>query len=259
MSNRALFVGINLYACGQNLAGCVKDINNVAQRLLTPGDPRYGFQASEYTKLLDADATTANWKDALQAFASGAKPGDRLYYHDSHHGTTADDCDLPGQFYCAACPYDFDFSLEKMITDQFYHQLFSALPDGVIFNWCSDSCHSEDSDRIITRHPHKPRLMPGSKNRIGQKRSIVLPGALRNVAFLSGCGHDQTSADTTDPDTGQPCGACTWAYLKTLTQLTYTAPWTQISQLTNRILAQQSYTQDSCVDGGRIVRPMLQA
>jgi hypothetical protein len=252
-------VGLNLYQCGQNLAGCVNDIKNVSTRLLTPGDPRYGFQAVEYTKLLDADATTANWKDALKAFVSDVRPGDRLYYHHSHHGTRAEDCGMPGQFLNASCPYDFNFSPEKMITDQFYYQLYSTLPNGVIFNEVSDSCHSQDGDRVMTRHPHKPRLMPGSKDMTGMKRSLAsLPAALPNVAFLSGCDIDQTSADTQDPVTGAPCGACTWAYLKALDQLPPSAPWTQISQLTNRILAQAGYTQDTDPDGGRISRAMLQ-
>ena len=221
-------------------------------------DPRYGFKEIEITALLDGDATTNNWKDALRSFVSGTKPGDRLYHHYSGHGATADDCNLPGQFQNCVCPVDFDFSPEKMITDQFYHQLFSSLPSGTILNWCSDSCHSSDLDRICTKRPHLPRLFPGSKeHRLNQKRLIV-PGALPSVALLSGCGLSQTSADSQDPITGQPCGAFTWAFLQALSQLPSSATWVQVRQLTARILSQHGYSQVPDADGGRITRPMLQ-
>ena len=257
MANRMLMTGINTYpSCP--LQGCVNDIKNVTARLLTPGDPRYGFQPVEVTTLLDNNATTSNMKSALQAFVSGVSPLDRLYFHYSGHGATADNCDLPGQFQNCICPVDFDFSPEKMITDKFFHQLFSTLPNGIIFNWFSDSCHSADLDRIMTMRPHKPRLFPGSKDRSRQVQTVV-PGALLNVALMSGCGLDQTSADTQDPVTGQPCGAATWGYLAALTQLPASAPWTQLGQLLDRILRQHGYTQQPAPDGGRIDRPMLQA
>ena len=257
MANKALLVGINSYR-GCPLQGCVNDIFNTLKRITTPADPRYGFLSNDITQLLDNDADTSNWKDALQGLVANAKPLDRLYFHYSGHGATADNCDLPGQFQNCVCPVDFDFTPEHMITDQFFHQLFSTLPDGVIFNWVSDSCHSADLDRRMTKRIHRARLFTGSKDRRNQTRTIV-PGALTNVALLSGCGLDQTSADSQDPATGQPCGACTWAYLTALSELPASAPWTQISQLTNRILAQHSYTQQTDPDGGRIAKPMLQA
>ena len=256
MANRILLVGINSYpSCP--LEGCVNDIRNMTAKLLIPGDPRFGFQQSEITTLLDNDATTANIKSSLQAFVSGALSLDRLYFHYSGHGATADDCDLPGQFQNCICPVDFDFSLEKMITDQYFHQLFGTLPNGVIFDWCSDSCHSADLDRIITKRPHRTRLFAGSKDRAGQTRTIS-PGALPNVGLISGCGFAQTSADSQDPATGQPCGAFTWALLQSLSKLPVSMSKVIISQTANRILSQHGYTQQSDPDGGRADRPFNQ-
>ena len=255
MAKKALLVGINNYSSCP-LQGCVPDVNNIKQRLLTQGDLRFSFQESDITMLTDSEAITTNWKSALQSFVSGVKPGDILYYHYSGHGATSGDCELTG-FQNCTCPQDFNFSPEKMITDLYYHQLFSTLPNGVLFFWCSDSCHSANLDRDLDYHKKfTPRLFKGSVHQTNHGMRTVYP-PLPNIALMSGCMLNQTSADGQD-DSGNPAGAFSWNLLKALSALPVNTPWTSICAKTNVLLRAGGYNQNPQTDGGLQNRAMNQ-
>jgi hypothetical protein len=260
---RALGVGINTYnLAGANLQGCIYDIENSINHLITG----FGFTIENIKTLLDADATTQNWKEALKEFVSGVNPGDTLAFFNSCHGSTHEDCGIPeGSFVNAVCPTDFDFSPEKMITDVFFKDIFDDLPAGVIFNWWSDSCHSANLDRMILRPGHKHKLFPGSKIRTkDQKRfwpfnhkndSLVGVGGLPQVGFMSGCGLNGTSADAIID--GNHCGAFTTYMWKAWDSLNPNVILTDIQNKTIQLLSANGYDQVPSVDGGRILRPLL--
>ncbi len=80
---RALLIGIDQYKKIQSLNGCVNDIVNVRDTLVSTA----GLKASDIQMLQDADATTANIRKGLADLAAGAVQGQRLWIHFSGHGS----------------------------------------------------------------------------------------------------------------------------------------------------------------------------
>ena len=258
---KMLLVGINQYACGQNLAGCVNDVMDVKAFMIQ----FFGWDAANIHMLLDAAASTANIKSELQWLADVAT-GARQYYHNSSHGAQAP---INGVLCDVMCPSDFNWDLDKMVTDKDYLSIFGKIPAGCHFNWVSDSCHSGDLDRTIRpTHIKLKRLLPPQhianailelkkahiikNNAVLQSRAIT--SGLLDVGFISGCKSDQTSADT--QVSGRPCGACTNAYLRILLQ-NLKATVQQIATNMDNDLAQNGYEQLPQASGARIALPMF--
>ena len=258
---KMLLVGINQYACGQNLAGCVNDVMDVKAFMIQ----FFGWDAANIHMLLDAAASAVNIKSELQWLADVAT-GARQYYHNSSHGAQAP---INGILCDVMCPSDFDWSLERMVTDKDYLSIFSRIPTGCHFNWVSDSCHSGDLDKAI-RPPHvkMKRMLPPQhianailelkkahiikNNMVLQSRSMT--GGLLDVGFISGCKSDQTSADT--QYNGRPCGACTHFYLQALQQ-NKAATVQQITTTMHNFLTQDGYEQDPQASGHNVNLPLF--
>ncbi|MFC7621357.1 caspase domain-containing protein [Microlunatus sp. GCM10028923] len=80
---KALLVGIDDYGDPRNnLNSCLADVQHVRNRL----ERDYGFSAQNITTLVDAAATVANVKAALDTLFSGVGPDDRLVFMYSGHG-----------------------------------------------------------------------------------------------------------------------------------------------------------------------------
>src|SRR5688572_26596961 len=80
---KALLVGINQYKTIKSLNGCINDVLNVRDTLVSSA----GLNVSDIQILQDADATTANIRKGLGDLAAGAVPGQRLWVHFSGHGS----------------------------------------------------------------------------------------------------------------------------------------------------------------------------
>ena len=80
--NRALLVGINSYPTAP-LQGCVDDVQDMAGFLVES----CGFLDSDIRLLVDARATTDAIRERLTWLVSGVRPGDRVLFHYSGHGT----------------------------------------------------------------------------------------------------------------------------------------------------------------------------
>lgn len=103
------------------------------------------------------------------------------------------------------CPVDFDWMDAHMIRDKDFHALFSTIPAGVDFVWVSDSCHSGDLSKAMPRPMTTSRAFPApdhiaweiaqAKSQGVRSRSLGTASLPLNVALVSGCKSDQTSAD----------------------------------------------------------------
>jgi uncharacterized caspase-like protein len=225
MANRALLVGINAYR-DQPLYGCVNDVKDVAQFLTE----KCGFATGDVHTLIDAEATTQKIREALENWLlQGAAAGDRLLFHYSGHGSI-----LPGPdraVHDVICPVDFDYTAAHSLSDEDFRKIFATVPDGVEFNWISDSCHSGDLargwrrmaralgvGRVRARYlPPPPAVMEQiNALRREQPRTRSLARALDrlNGALIAGCQSDETSADATID--GRANGAFTYYLLKEL-------------------------------------------
>ena len=138
---RALLIGINAYPDpSHRLAGCVND-TFLASRVLQ----ERGFEAADIRVLLDARATAGAIRDRLEWLFDGADDGCERVLFYSGHGAQ-----LPG--YSAAesvdhvdeclVPYDFDWSLDRAITDNDFFRRYSELPFSARFSAILDCCHA---------------------------------------------------------------------------------------------------------------------
>jgi len=254
-------VGINTYP-GCPLQGCVNDIQNVKTYITKD----LGFSPDKVRVLTNEEATTANIFELLAWLIKDAKAGDRRYFHYSGHGAEFAGRDLekqPDGMNQVICPVDFDWTPEHMIMDVDFVNLFKTIPSGVLFNFASDSCHSGDLIKAVSKKGIRPKQYPLvpeavktqlAKARVAKLKPKGFVGGLLDVGFVSGCRYDQTSADTQED--GQPCGAMTYFYLQVL-RAKKDAPLTEIVKEMNVRLSAYGYEQQPQAEGARAGKPLL--
>jgi len=258
-TQKALIVGINTYPSAP-LEGCVNDANDVKDYLIK----NYGYKETEIRMLLDNKATTNAIKDGLDWLTKDAQAGDKRVFHYSGHGAEypGETAGQPDNLNQIICPYDFDWSEPHMIMDVEFAKIFGKMPNNVIFNWISDSCHSGDLIKIIptnTKVKITPRTYPNIPDEISIKIRKAKVANIKNkgfvngtldVGFVSGCRYDQTSADTQD-ETGRPCGALTHYFLLTLDK-NKDSSLKDVVVLLQQTLARTGYQQVPQAEGARI-------
>lgn len=220
MTDKALLVGINAYP-GCPLNGCINDVTDMAQHLVSQCE----FDQGSIRLLVDERATTQGILERLQWLIDGAKAGDRLFFHYSGHGAQVPTRNALGEVDNldeVICPVDFDWSDSHMIRDKDFHRIFASVPEGVEFIWVSDSCHSGDLSRGFQKSFSKTMPMPADINwRMKTAKALGLtprgmgtPETPINVALISGCRSNQTSADAFI--NGRYNGACTYFLIQEL-------------------------------------------
>jgi hypothetical protein len=148
--DKALLVGINRYPAAP-LRGCVNDVTDLAQFLVDS----CGFAMGDVRLIADERATKTEITDRLNWLVDGAKPGDRLFFHFSGHGTQMATRDHQGEIDGldeVICPVDFDWTDDHVIRDKDFRRVFGSIPEGCQFVWVSDSCHSGDLERVEGAH-----------------------------------------------------------------------------------------------------------
>ena len=222
--NKALLVGIDAYPKCPPLAGCVNDVNDMANFLVS----KYEFASGDIRLLVDARATTDGILARLDWLVK-SQPGDRVLFHYSGHGAQFPERNDSGQVdesYEVICPVDFDWSPARMITDKQFVSIFKKMPDGVKFNWLSDSCHSGDLDRRIGSAPRRIKVLghrrypiPADiawRQRVAVDKHLtsvrgMVAGKL-DVGFIGACQSNQESDEASFQN--RPNGAFTYFFLK---------------------------------------------
>jgi len=258
-TKKALIVGINTYP-GAPLSGCVNDANDMKDFLIK----NYGYRDSEIKMLLNDKAKTADIIDGLIWLTQDAKAGDKRVFHYSGHGAeyAYETTGQPGNMNQVICPYDFDWTPGHMIMDIDFAKMFKEMPNGVIFNWVSDSCFSGDLTKELPKNGLKivsksyPNVPEKIANRVRLAKAAKKPRGMVNgvldVGYVSGCRFDQTSADTEDVS-GRPCGALTHFFLANLGR-NLTVSLRMVVTLTDESLAARGYEQVPQAEGARIDR-----
>jgi hypothetical protein len=195
---------------------------------------------------------------------SGASAGDKLLFWFSGHGTLLPLRDANGDMKsneCAICPVDFDWSPEHAITTSGFSEIFANIPEGVIFQWVSDSCHSGDLAREMVgcgidqyRVSRQYPMPAGIAWRVETwkllgKESPSLSRAISehlHGAFLSGCQENQTSADAYIDR--RYCGAFSHYLLERL-WFSWGTPLVAVRDEVNAALAEAKYEQDPELHG----------
>ena len=151
MSDKALLCGINNYGSISDLRGCLNDVGDV-QRLLVDV---FQFNENNVKTLCDREVTKAAIKRQWQWLLRGAKPGDRLVFHFSGHGSYTDDRDGDeGEDGVdeLLCLYDMDWDKPgSYLLDDEIRELTDQIPEEVFFTFLFDSCHSGTATRMAPR------------------------------------------------------------------------------------------------------------
>jgi hypothetical protein len=149
-TRRALLIGINEYPDPANrLEGCVNDVFLMSSLL-----QESTFQPEEIRVVLNERATAAGILERLHWLLDGTCPGDERLLFYSGHGAQ-----IPGygnheeidHFDECLVPYDFDWTLERAVTDKQFSELYSQLPYDSQFLAIFDCCHSGGMSRDGSR------------------------------------------------------------------------------------------------------------
>lgn len=209
MANKALLVGINHYRMpGADLQGCVNDVTNIRDILLK----YYEYKVREIRVLVDTRATKSGILSRLEWLVRDARPGDRLLFHFSGHGSQIRDRDgdeLKDHLDEILCPHDMDWDGTYIVDDDL-KAIFSGLPKGVNLEVLLDSCHSGTGTReamamacLSPEKSAKPRFLQPpmdilcrqmDEEDLPETRLFRATNPTTHVLF-SGCRDNQTSAD----------------------------------------------------------------
>lgn len=138
---RALLVGVNDYPNpADRLEGCVNDVYLMSALL-----QEQGFDPKDIRVVLNERATADGIRERLEWLLEGSGKGDQRFFFYSGHGAQ-----LPGYGgkeevdHLDEClvPFDFDWSKEKAVTDDWFCGLYSQLPYETNFTAVLDCCHS---------------------------------------------------------------------------------------------------------------------
>ncbi|KAJ1923656.1 hypothetical protein IWQ60_005742 [Tieghemiomyces parasiticus] len=142
---KAIFIGINYFDTDAALKGCINDVKNISEFLLS----RKGFNRADCVFLTDDQSeqkflpTYANIQAGCAWLVKDARPGDSLFLHYSGHGGTQKDTnnDEADGFDETILP--LDYKERGQITDDLLNDwLVKPLPGGARLTCVFDSCHS---------------------------------------------------------------------------------------------------------------------
>lgn len=148
MPDRALIYGINEYESISDLRGCVNDVHNVSELL----QQEFDFSVRNIRTRTDEDVVLRRMKQDWKWLVEGARPGDRLVFHFSGHGSHV--LDIDGDEDDGAdeilCLYDMDFeNPSSYLKDDQIHKWTRKLPEGVRLTFILDCCHSGTATRAL--------------------------------------------------------------------------------------------------------------
>jgi len=239
VAKRALLFGINKYGGGNNLNGCLNDIDDVENKL------KVEFSDFVISKFKDSQVTCANFYNTIKSAIEVMRSGDILYLHYSGHGTQVPSHQEVNGYHEALYLMDGPF-----IDDQI-QSLQAMTPDGAIVIAKFDSCFSGDLLRELNPTYKKSRFypMPG----VAIRKKVVTRFARHKKAILkwvvfSGCSEEQTSADAYINSRFN--GAFTF-----FDNLSYDSKSTYTEELKelHKYLPSQDYEQNPTLDGDKLL------
>ncbi len=219
--NRVVWSGINKFADGNNLNGCIRDSWRRPVFLVR----HYHIKPSEI-RIFNDEQVQKNQMIKAWTWARKAP----LHWEVGHSGHGAQwPSDIPGEpasVQRVICMQNFAWTRETCISNQEVKVVFGqAPPPSATTNvgtvWF-DTCFSGNIDRAES-HTHSNNIVTKSKEEIpppeikakidriiraGGKRELMRDSIHASITFFEACGPNQTSADSQD-DKGLPVGAGT--------------------------------------------------
>ena len=256
-ANRLVVFADNYPGTGMQLRGCVNDGRDIAVHLVRSG----AVTSREVRLLTDQRCTAAAMRAGIKWALADAKPGDlRIIFYSGHGAQTAEGAaGERDRLIEVWCPFDFDWSPERYISDKELYAALAAVPKGVRLVVLSDSCHAGGMDRLeITKTKRPKTVVPPpeivARTRKAQRAAL---GGMIDAQFGLACRENELSADTQDSN-GRPCGAFTHYFLIAL-RAKPALTFKQLIQSTGSRMRAEGYgDQTPQAEGGGIDRPFLQ-
>lgn len=236
----ALLVGINYVGTGSELNGCINDVHNLKEVLIS----KWGYQPENITILTDDPNTSGEIEatkkptkqNILSELYNHVKNADMTEFWFSYSGHGSYVKDLRGD---ENDGYDetlvpSDYSENGMISDDILHHLFSMMDSKVKAVVLIDSCHSGSMLDL------KYRYISGMKRVIENPKDYIKS----NVLMISGCLDDQTSADAYNINNSKKYeGAMSRSFLYVLEQNNYNMTCYKLLKEMREFLKAKNFTQ----------------
>ena len=140
MVKNALLIGINYKNTSDKLNGCINDINNVRNFLISK------LEYNNFIFLTDdttVKPTRVNILKAIDTFVRSLKPGDEGWFHFSGHGILQRDFNRDEESGFDSCIVPIDYDVSGIITDDVIRQrLAQRVSKGVKLYVVLDACYS---------------------------------------------------------------------------------------------------------------------
>lgn len=235
MTKHALLVGINYFGQDGELAGCINDVINIKDMLIS----KFGYSADNIIMLTDDQEeeskkpTATNIIQNLYNLISKTHSDtEEIWFHYSGHGyyirdRSGDEED--GMDECL-CPVDYQES--GLIRDDDLRNIVKYIDSTCRGIFIMDCCHSG------TILDLKYQYVGKNENKIANNTSLAIDAP---VIMISGCRDDQTSADAYINSENQ--GAMTHALLFALKKRKYSVTCFSLLKLMRKYLYYNDYTQ----------------
>lgn len=266
MVNKAVLVGINYIGTNGELNGCINDVHNMKQLLIQ----QYKFKPKHITLLTDNSRikpTRRNIVWQLYKLVTYARPGDKIFFHYSGHGSYMRDKnnDEKDGWDEAIVPLDYD--KRGLIKDDQLGRILRRIKKGVKLTCLIDACYSGTS--LDLRYNTKyncyltnkdANIDPNDENTynyddwsdeyvIDQNNNY--PKLRGNVVMISGCLDDQVSWDTWEE--GKACGAMSYSFIKTVKDNKGKLKYKHLIKNMNCLLKIKEYTQRPKMSSGQFL------
>lgn len=234
MTKFALLVGINYFGTSAQLAGCINDIENIKELLIS----KFGYLEQNIVVLRDdnpdqkptANRIVSELKNLVKKTHSGLN---EIWFHYSGHGSYITDrsgegSESDGRDECLV-PCDYEES--GMILDDMLNDIIKGIYVGCKSTFIMDCCHSGSMLDLAFHFNERNQL-----NKKSNKNIINAP-----VLLISGCLDQQTSADAYIENENQ--GAMTAALIYCLRKLDYKTTCFELIRSMRKYLKYNGYTQ----------------
>jgi hypothetical protein len=229
---KALLVGINYEGTSSELKGCVNDVYDLRDMLIS----KYNYNPDNIQLLINTVATRKNILDTFTTLLQSANEGDHICFTFSGHGyytkdMSGDEVDGYDELIVSA-------DHQTIVDDEFKQLIQTHLKEKVTLFSLFDNCHSGtiydlryqyldssiQKNEIMTVHPR-----PDVSDTQGQ------------VIMLSGCMDNQVSLDARI--NGKFNGVMTRCFLEALRQSNYQDTWETLLQRIRSILNVNKFQQ----------------
>lgn len=240
MAKRALLIGINYIGTANQLRGCINDVTNMRNMLIT----HYHYLPENIVVLRDDSLdsrfkpTRANILMSLRQIISMSSQSSEIWVHYSGHGSSIRDTNGDEASGMDSVIIPLDYRKSGLIRDDTIFSIIrtSACPTIMLFDSCNSGtvCDLQWSFQCETRKKQLTFQRTKNNNKSTSNKFIFT---------MSGSRDDQTSADAYNNASNTYGGAFTRALLQCMIDLKYNGNIFTLYSATCNLLRHRRFSQ----------------